>query len=198
MGKIIRLTSSFVRPADVTAYAAGDEISNSAAAGSVVRPTFDLNVSGLGPDGFTKGKVLRIGVDITPGSGSLVIVALNFDVFLFKTADVPVAVGDNVTHPIPAATRQKAISICRFDDGAWTNQLGALTAGTSGFQIVSPTVTLPLATPTEVANPSPINFAGSAFTARGLTAVFQALSAWAPLAVANTFGITLDIEASSI
>lgn len=39
--------SSFTRPADVLAYAAGDLVANSVTAGSVVLPTFEIPVGGL-------------------------------------------------------------------------------------------------------------------------------------------------------
>ena len=191
MGKLIQLASTFVRPADNTAYSAGDEISNHATAGSVVRSTFDLT-------GYGRGRILRAGVDITPASGNLVITALDFDLLIFKTSDVPAAVGDNVTHPISAAVRRLAIGQFRFDADGWTNQLGALTAGTSGYQKVPNTLSLALATPALVhSDGSNFTFDGSALSTAGrqLTAVLQVLAAWTPTGVVNTFGIVLDIEA---
>src|SRR3990167_7436248 len=58
MNKVFRLRSTIARPADATVYAAGDEISNSATAGSVVRATFNLV-------GFKRGRL-----DWTFGYGS--------------------------------------------------------------------------------------------------------------------------------
>lgn len=189
MSKLIRITSSFVRPADATPYTAGDEISNHATAGSVVRPTFDLS-------GFTRGRILRAGVSVTPASGNVVITAFNFNLLLFKTPSAPAAVGDNVTHPITAAQRATAIGHFLFDDGGWVNPLGAFTAAASAWQHVPDTLNLPTATPAYVhSDGANFDFTGQTLAQRELTAVFQALAAWTPLAVANTFGIVLDIEA---
>lgn len=190
-GKHTRMRSTFVRPADATAYTAGDEVSNSATAGSVVRATFDLS-------GFTRGHIQGAAIDVTPASGNVVITAFDLLLLIFKTPDAPAAVGDNVTHPIDAATRAKAIGAYRFDDGAWVNQLGALTAGTSAFQLVPAQCTIPLATPTLQAQywpGHPFDFTGQTLAQRELTAVLVTLANWTPLGVANTFGITLDLEA---
>lgn len=189
MGRIIQLTSSFVRPADATAYAAGDEISNSATAGSVVRPTFNLS-------GFTRGLILAAGIDVTPASGNVVVTAFNFQMMLFKTPDVPAAVGDNITHPITGVQRRASIGTFVYDDGAWMNPLGAFAASTSAYQEVPHTMSLPIATPALTHSfGAPFDFTGSAISARELTAVFQVLAAWTPGAVANTFGIRLYIDA---
>jgi len=188
MGKIIRMTSTFARPADVTQYTAGDEISNSATAGSVVRPIFNLS-------GFSRGRILAAAVDITPASGNLVIVVLNFALIPFKTASIPAAVGDNVTFPLTAAQRRAALGHFLFDDGGWVNTLGAFTAGASGYQSTPATVAIPLATPTIAAPHVPGYF--FEFTqgeTESITMALQVLGAWNPGAVANTFGIVLDLE----
>src|SRR5689334_622294 len=109
MSKIVRLTSSFVRLADTTQFTAGDEISNSATAGSVVRPTFNLS-------GFRRGRIIGAGIGID-SDGTIVITALNFDMLLWKTADVPAAVGNNVTFPLTGLQRTKAVGRFLFDDG---------------------------------------------------------------------------------
>lgn len=189
MGRIIQLTASTTRPADATAYAAGDEVSNSATAGSVVRATFNL-------DGFTRGLVLAAGISVTPASSNVVITAFDLNMLLFKTADAPAAVGDNVTHPITGAEQAKAIGRFRFDDGGWVNPLGAFTASTSAYQEVPHTMNLPIATPALTHSfGAPFDFTGSLYTARQLTAVLQVLGAWTPLAVINTIGIRLYIDA---
>lgn len=190
-GKFFRLRSTIARPADNTAYAGGDEVSNSATAGSVVRATFNL-------PGFTKGHIHGAMLDITPASGNLVITAADFELAIFHTADAPAAVGDNVTNPISAETMAKAIGVFRFDDGAWSDPLGALTASTSGWQRVPSHVTMPLATPTLQAQYNigfPFNFDGKAIGTREFTAVLRTLANWTPTGVINTFGITLDFEA---
>jgi hypothetical protein len=177
MGKIIRVTSSTSRPASATQYTAGDEISNSATAGSVVRMVFPLA-------GFRRGHVQRAGMAITPASGSVVITALDLVLHLFKTSTVPAAVGDNVTHPITGAQRLVAQGKFTFANGAWTNPLGALTAGTSAFQEVAPTL---------------VTVQGNAFEFKqgeteSLTAVLQVTAAWNPGAVVNAIAVELDIN----
>lgn len=176
-----------MRPAVATAYTAGDEVSNHATAGSVVRTTFDLS-------GYQQGKILSAAVDVTPASGNLVITAFDLAVLLFKTPGAPAAVGDNTTHPIAGAVRRLALSTFRFDDGGWKNPLGAFSASTSGYQKVHPTQLNPLATPAEVEIQAPFSFHGSNLADRELTAVFQILGAWDPGNVANTLALTLDIE----
>jgi hypothetical protein len=188
MGKVTRMRSTTTSVGAV-AYAAGDEIANSATAGSVVRATFDLS-------GFTRGRILAAELDVTPASGNMVITAADFELLLFRTPDAPAAVGDNVTMPIAANVRCKAVGRFRFDDGAWTNPLGALTASTSGVQAVMPALVQPLATPVQE-YPVPFfafSFEGQAIAARELTAVIRALAAWTPANVVNTFGITLDLD----
>lgn len=188
MSKLIRIRSTIARPADATAYAAGDEISNSATAGSVVRATFNLA-------GFTQARFVAAELDLTAASGNVVTTASDFDLLLFKTADVPAAVGDNVTNPVTAAQRAAAVAGFRFDDTGWTGPLGTVAAGTSQFQAVTPTLVQPLAA--NVAQypwPPGYIFRFLDDEARTLTAVLRALAAWTPTAIVNTFGITLDLE----
>lgn len=188
MSKLIRLRSTIARPADVTAYAAGDEISNSATAGSVVRAVFNMA-------GFTQARIVGAEMDITAASGSVVTTASDFDLLLFKTGEVPAAVGDNVTNPIAAADRAKAVAGFRFDDTGWTGPLGTVAAGTSQFQMVPPTVVQPLAANVpQYPWPPGYIFEFKDDEAHTLTAVLRALAAWTPGAVVNTFGLTLDIE----
>jgi hypothetical protein len=193
MEKIRRYTFTFTRPSDATQYAAGDEISNSATAGSVVRGTVDLGF------GVRKAKVVRAGIDITPASATLVITALDFSLIAMKASDtlLPAAVGDNVALNISGAARNKAAKFS-FVNTAWTSPAGALTAGTSGFQEVVSAVsgagsgaipgnlfdfTQGDLLPTTVAS-----------TARTLTFMLQAIGAWNPGAVVNVFNIAVDIE----
>lgn len=190
MAIVTRMRSTIARPADATAYAAGDEISNSATAGSVVRATFDLS-------GFTRGRILAAEIDLTAASSNVVTTASDFELLIFRTPDVPAAVGDNVTNPIAAATRAKAIAAFRFDDTGWTGPLGTVAAGTSQSQAVGAHYVQPLATPVlQALFPAGFffDFTGQTAAQRELTAVLRALAAWTPLAVVNTFGITLDLE----
>jgi hypothetical protein len=191
MGRVVRLRSTIARPADLTAYTAGDEISNSATAGSVSRMTFDMQ-------GLENGQILSAKVDLTAASGDVVTTAADFELLIFRTSEVPAAVGDNVTNPIAAATRSLAVARFRLDDGGWYNPLGAVAAGTSQFQAVPPTLVQPLATPV-LEFPVfgvPFTFDGAPLTVAGrqFTAILRALGAWTPGAVVNTFGVTLDID----
>jgi hypothetical protein len=183
------LRSTFSRPADNTAYQAGDEISNHATAGSVVRATFDLS-------GFTRGRVLSAALDVEAASGNVVTTASDFELLIFRTPDAPAAVGDNVTHPISAETRAKAVARFRFDDAGWTNPLGAVAAGTSQAQAVMPTKVQPLGSPVlEYPHPGfPFTFEGQTLAQRELTAVLRTLGAWTPTGIVNTFGISLSME----
>ena len=186
-GKILRLTSSFVRLADTTLFTAGDEIRNSATAGSVVRPTFDLS-------GFTQGRVLGAGIGIV-SDGTIVITNLNFDMLLWKTADVPAAVGNNVTWPLTGLQRTKAVGRFLFDDGGWQNTLGAYSAGTSAFQYCPAGYPVPLATPTLYHPREPgFVFSFKQGEAQTLTAGFQVLAALDPATEADTYNIVLDVE----
>lgn len=192
MGKIIRLRSTIATPG-AAAYAAGDEISNSAVAGSVVRPTFDLA-------GYTQGRILAAELDLTAASGNVVTTASDFELLLFRTPEVPAAVGDNVTHPIIAATRALAIGRFRIDATWWTNSLGAVAAGTSQVQAVTTRLGGPTVALEQIhADGFVFNFHGMPASDHSLTAVLRTLAAWDPFgagpAVVNTFGITLDIEA---
>jgi hypothetical protein len=188
MGRIIKVDSTaMIRLADTTAFTAGDEISNHATAGSVVRPVFNL-------DGFNRGRILGAGLGIS-SNGTIVITALNFDMLLYKTASVPAAVGNNVAFPLTADQRRAAIGRFLFDDGGWQNTLGAYSAGAQAFQYVAAGYPVPLATPTLYAPHVPgffFEFRGG--EAKTLTAVFQVLAALDPGTEADTYTITLDVE----
>lgn len=191
MGRIARVRSTIARPADPTAYAAGDEISNSATAASVSRLRFDMR-------GLENGKILSAKVDLTAASGDVVTTAADFELLIFRTNEAPWAVGDNAPLPIPAALRSLAVARFRLDDAGWVDPLGAVAAGTSQFQAVPPILVQPLATPV-LEYPvfgAPFTFDGTPLTASGrqFIAVLRAMGAWNPTAVVNTFGITLDIE----
>jgi len=186
--KIMRLRSTIARPADATAYAAGDEVSNSASAGSVVRATFNMS-------GFRYGKILAAEIDLTPASGNVVTTAADFELQIYRTSEVPAAVGDNVTNPISAVNRAKSIAIFRFDDTGWTGPLGTVAAGTSQHQAVGAHLVQPSATPSlQILFPAGYFFSLEDQTTKTFTAALRVLAAWTPTGIVNTFGITLDIE----
>lgn len=179
MSRTIKISADgeFSRPADNTAYAVGDEISNSATAGSVVRATFNLS-------GIPRGLIKHLTIGVTPAAGNLVITALVLEASLFKTADAPAAVGDNVTNPLAATVTRKRVGRLVTSATAWLNQLGAVTAGTSGIQHVEAQLG---------------GVAGDVFEFKGgeieeLTLVLRAAGTWTPTGVANAFTFDLEIE----
>lgn len=184
--RVVRIQSTpLARPADATAYAAGDEIANSATAGLVVRQTFEIT-------GWRRVVLKRLGCDVTPASGNLVIVAFDFAALVFKTADVPAAVGDNVVLNITAVQRDKAAKFS-FVNTAWTAPNGGVAAGTDGFQEVLPAV------PTVNGHVFMINPADGVpgvqpVSARTLSIVLQVQGAWTPGAVVNNFTFWGDFE----
>lgn len=186
---IAKIRSSFIRPASATQYTAGDEVSNSATAGSVVRATFNMS-------GFQYGRIKAAAVDITAASSNVVTTAADLEILVFRTDDVPAAVGDNTTNPLTAPVRATAIGGFRFDDTGWTGPLGTVAAGASQFQAVLPHLVQPLATPV-LQSPFSDGFSFDlrSVETKELTVVVRALAAWNPGNVANTIGITLDIEA---
>lgn len=187
MGKIVRVTSSFVREASTVVFAAGDEISNHATAGSVVRPTFSF-------EGFSRGRLFGAGVGIVSDS-TVVIVGLNFDMLLFKTADVPAAVGNNVSFPLTGLQRSKAVGRFLFDDGGWQNTLGAYTAGASAYQYCPAGYPVPIGTPTLYEPHGPgFFFEFKSGETKTLTAVFQVLAALDPVVEVDTYNLVLDAE----
>lgn len=191
MDKVTRFRTTIARPADLTAYQAGDEVSNHATAGSVVRATIDLA-------GFTRGRIHACYADLVAASGNVVTTAADFEILLFKKTEVPAAVGDNVTNPIAADARAPAVARFRLDDTAWIGPLGTVAAGASQFQQVMATLTQPLATNVLEVQHVPgffFDFGGQTQADHTLTVVLRALAAWTPGAVINTFGFTFDIEA---
>ena len=188
MGQVLTLRDTFIRPASATQYAAGDEISNHATAGSVVRATFAL-------PGFSRGRVHALTLDVTAASSNVVTIASNMEVILYKADAAPAAVGDNTTNPIAAATKALAVGAFVIDDGGWTGPLGTVAAGTSQISKVPANVVIPTATPAFYAQHHPgFFFEFTQGETTSLVAVVRALAGWNPGNVANTFGIVLDLE----
>ena len=161
----------------------GNEISNSATAGSVVYPSFDLS-------GFRRSQPGRMGISLTPASGNVVITNLAFSVYLFKKNDAPAAVGYGTALNLTAVQRQKACKFA-FTAAAWTQPTGALTAGTSAFQESFPAVG---SIYTSVGNI--LEFTGSEANGEPRTAVvvIQVDAAWNPATIAYTMDIVFDVD----
>lgn len=175
-----RLTASFSRPADNTAYQAGDAIANSVTGSAVVPLTFSLA-------GFRRGFLTGCRCVVTPASSNLVITALDFDLLLFRPAtSIPFAAGsfpaDNTAMAITAASYREFVGAFRFSAGAWRNTLGALTAGVTGSQTID-------------CGARPLfSFDVDEFSTKALIGVVQALGAWTPTGVANQFDFSLDAD----
>lgn len=175
---IARVTATFSRPADNTAYASGDIIANSGTAASVVPLEFAVDPR--------TGYLTGASCVVTPASGSLVITALDFDLVLFRPASsVPFAAAgypaDNAALAITAASYREIVGVFSFVNNAWRNPAGALTAGATGFQAVAPSV--------RARYPFNIQSLG-----RKLIGVVQAKGAWTPTGIVNQFDFVLDTE----
>ena len=188
--KPTRLRATIARPADTTAYAAGDEISNSATAADVVRAEFDLS-------GFTRGKIYSAAIDLTAASGNVVTTGTDFEILLFRYADAPEAVGDNVTNPIAANIRSLAVASFRINYDDWLGELGTVGESGSQSQNIAAEIFRPVSTPASLqpqyAGGFFFDFTG--YKKHSLLMVLRASVAWDPTGVINTFGVTLDLEA---
>lgn len=179
-----RLTGTFSRPADNTAYAAGDAIANSTTASAVVPIEFSLK-------GFTRGSLTGVRCVVTPASGNLVIAALAFELLLFRPAtSIPFAAGsfaaDNAALTVSAAAYRQLVGSFIFDATQWRSPAGSLTvAGVTGFQSVDCS-----ARPVFPFNVEEFNEAD-----RKLVGIVQALDSWTPTGVVNQFDFALDIDA---
>lgn len=173
----MRVTSSasFSRPADNTAYQAGDAIANSGTAASVVPLVFDLP--------FTAGYVTGCRCVVTPASSNLVIANFAFDLLLFRPEkDTPYAAGsfiaDNSAMTITAASYRHCVSRIPFASTGWYSGAGsASVAGATGRQEVA------------VANRG-FSVPGKPYQ---LIGVVQAQAAWTPTGIANQFDFVLDM-----
>lgn len=172
------ITANFSRPADNTAYAAGDAIANSGTGSSVTPLVFEMRGA--------KGKLTGCRSVVTPASGNLIITALDFDLLLFNPTDgIPFAPGsfpaDNAAMAITAAAFRDLVAVFRFSSSAWRNPAGALTAGVTGYQEVVVNSLRPYAS-YELGNLT------------RLIGVVQALAAWTPTGIVNRFDFTLDTD----
>lgn len=177
---ITRLTATFSRPADNTAYQSGDAIANSGTGAAVVPLTFTL------PSDKRQGELLGARCTVTPASGNLVITAFDFDLLIFRPAtDTPFAAGsftaDNAQMAITPAAFRELVGVFSFVNNAWRNPLGALTASTVGWQAAAPA--------TRTRYPFNVGDLGAS-----LIGVVQAKGAWTPTGVVNRFDFALDCE----
>ena len=176
---IPKLTASIAKPSDATAYTAGDHVANSLTAASVVPMEFVLQ-----GDQFA-GKIMGARMVVQPASGNLVITALDVDLLLFRnTTNIPFAPAgfpaDNGVLTLTEAMCKDLVAVIPFVNGAWRNQLGALTAGTVGWQAVTLSQPRPFSLRTDV-RPS-------------LIGLLQIKGAWTPGAVAQAITVDVDVE----
>lgn len=181
-----RVTATFSRPADNTAYAAGDAISNSGTAGSVVPLTFAAARFAGG-----SGRLLGCRCVVTPASSNLVIANCAFDLLLFRPAtNIPFAAGsyvaDNSPLAVTAAAMRELVGVFSFLASGWRSPAGSVAAaGVAGYQAVA------LASPRIYA---PFDLAD--LNSQNLLGIVQAQAAWNPGAVINQFDFALDIESN--
>jgi hypothetical protein len=188
-----RVTATMTRPADGTAYAAGDIIANSTTAASVVPITFD----GAARTNKGSGRLTGIRCVVTPASGSLVIANFAFDLLVFRPAtNIPFAAAgypaDNAALTVSAAALRELVGIFRFTASNWRSPAGSKSvAGVAGYQAVG----LGDASATDiVVRPyAPFDLSNLSST-DDLLGLVQAQAAWTPGAVANQFDFVLDIE----
>lgn len=183
-GHTPRLVATLTRAADATTYAAGDLIANSTTAASVVPLTWDIGA-------LASGRVTGARATVEAASGTIVLAALAFDLYLFRPATgIPFADGsypaDNSPVNMTAAAQRQGIGIISFGNSGWRNLLGANTA--SGTFLVQESAVSGL-----YGRPyAPFNFSDlSATTIRG---ILVAQGAWAPGAVAQQIDISLDVD----
>lgn len=178
MGQIVRVAADadLSRAADATAYTAGDLV-----AGAL----FSFTMPGY----LNKGRILALGLTITPASGNLVITALDGAVWVFHSGDELAAVADNAAYTLTDTHLQEHVARFNFVNTAWTNGLGTLVAGATGLQHMIP------------ANfgiqGAPFNFEDRSLAvtaARQFKAAVQIGAAWTPGLVIQTLKAHLDIE----
>lgn len=184
-----RSVATFSRPADNTAYTAGDAISNSGTQASVIPLTFYLP----GP----AGRITGCSCVVTPASSNLVITALDFNLMLFRPeTNIPFTaasyVADNTAMAITAAAFREYVAKFSFVNSAWQNPAGGVTAGATGFQVVTPNGSRTFA-PFDVKS-----IDSGASIGQTLLGVVQVVAAWTPLGVANQFDFALDVEVDTV
>lgn len=176
-GTTPRVTAFFDKPADNTAYTAGDHIAGSLTAGLVQPLLFNMP--------RPSGRISGGRAVVTAASGTVVFPA--FDLLLFRPeANVPFADGgypaDNGVMNITAAAMRELVAVIPFSATAWRNQSGAsAAAGLVGYQPGVP-VLRPFA---------PFNLVG--LSQQVLRGVLQAQS-WNPGNVGYRIDFALDVD----
>lgn len=183
-GRTPRLTATYTRAADATAYQAGDLIGNSTTAASVVPITWDIGTNG-------SGRITGCRVVVEAASGTVALTNLAFDLYLFRpNTNIPFTAGsypaDNAAVNLTAAAHRDLLAILSFVNSGWRNNIAA-NAAAGAFLNQEASVNGVYGRPY-----APFNFSGlPATTIRGL---IVAQAAWNPGNVAQQFDFALDVD----
>lgn len=176
-----RVTASYARPADNTAYAIGDLIGNSGTANLVVPISFTAaRVAG------GSGRITGARCVVTAASGTIVLPA--FDLLLFRPeASIPFAAAgypaDNAALTVSSAAMLQLVGVLAFSATNWRNSAGGSTAAGAAIYQSSGFVSRPYA---------PFNLATTGLAT--LLGLLQAQNTWTPTGVVNTFDFNLDVD----
>lgn len=184
-----KITATYARPADNTAYAVGDIIGNSGTAASVVPITF----SNVARSAGGSGRILGARCTVVAASGTIVLPA--FDLLLFRpVTDIPFAAAgypaDNAALLVSGAAMKELLAVVAFASTTWRNQAGGTSAaGTGIWQATRLSVPAPFNLLSLSSPPGSADGGG-----RDLVGLLQAQNTWTPTGVINSFEITLEVE----
>lgn len=176
-----RVTATYARPADNTAYSIGDLIGNSGTAASVVPISFTVARAAGG-----SGRLTGCRAVVSCASGTIVLPA--FDLLLFRPeASIPFAAGsypaDNAALVVSAAAMLQLVGVLSFTATGWRNQAGGATAAGTGIFQTAGIVGRPYA---------PFNLASCG--GQAVLGLLQAQNAWTPTGIVNNFDFALDVD----
>jgi len=183
-GRTPRLTASMTRAASGTQYSVGDALMNTETAASAVPLTWDVG-------SLTSGRVTGARCVVAAASGTVVLAALDVDLYLFRPATgVPFAAAsypaDNAAVNFTAAAMRECIGIIRLASAGWVNNVGT-NAAAGGFLYQASALTTVSSRPY-----APFNLTGlSATTIIGVPVM---RGAWNPGNVAQQIDVTLDMD----
>jgi hypothetical protein len=176
-----RVTATYARPADNTAYSIGDLIGNSGTAASVVPISFTVARTVGG-----SGRIIGCRCVVTAASGTIVLPA--FDLLLFRPeASIPFAAAgypaDNAALNVSSAAMLQLVGVLAFSATGWRNQAGGATAAGTGIFQTAGIVGRPYA---------PFNLASCG--GQVVLGLLQAQNTWTPTGVINTVDLALDVD----
>lgn len=124
MGDIKRISDSFIRPNNTTAYAANDGVSSDATTPAPLEWEYAAAKPGRG--GYIQAAKIILSAYTAPGSPG----ALAGNLLIFDTAPAPAGYNDNATVAITDAELANLVGVITFDMD--NGQAGTPTAGTGG------------------------------------------------------------------